>query len=433
MLGSETFKDAIHWIATTLETPAVVILIVAVVVVIIELGSLIVEIFFERIRARVDVTFLLVQMQGKNRAQLAALIDESRFLRHKKSALEEFVSAELSIHHSEALAVRLLSKEELRSTRILTVTDIIARIAPMFGLMATLIPLGPGLLALGQGDTQTLSMSLMTAFDATVTGLAAAGLAYIISRIRKRWYESDLVAMETVMEGIMDELFDGRPTLAERRAAGEMQIPPGRRGKRARKEKEKEKAEMAAALDKETRSAVPERQKQPARPAAPAQQSMSAKQAATPSTKAAAPAKQEAAPAKQVAVPAKQAAAPEKQADALAKQEAESVKPMAASAASAYETVPPVPDSASGAKPAPFATPVQQDAAPYAAPAPVAQQTQPEAAPYAQPVPTAAPEPQQPAPYAQPAQPGTPVKMPGQIPYAQPVYAQPAQDEPDPT
>jgi len=80
----------------------------------------------------------------------------------------------------------------------------VARLGPMLGLMATLIPLGPGLIALGQGDTKTLADSLLTAFDATVTGLAAAAIAFAISRLRKRWYEDYLSSLEALMEGLLE-------------------------------------------------------------------------------------------------------------------------------------------------------------------------------------------------------------------------------------
>ena len=71
--------------------------------------------------------------------------------------------------------------------------------------MGTLIPLGPGLLALGQGDTKTLSDSLLIAFDTTVAGLISAAVAYIISAARKSWYEQYMVGLETVMETILEE------------------------------------------------------------------------------------------------------------------------------------------------------------------------------------------------------------------------------------
>jgi biopolymer transport protein ExbB/TolQ len=211
MLESTGIKSAIHWLSSVLETPAIIILIAMVAVALVELGSVIVEAAVERRAAAVDVTRLLEGMQGRDRAGILDLIRGSSFLRRKKAAFREMLSVTLSKDASEALAAKLISAEELRCQRIVQVTDIIARIAPMFGLMATLIPLGPGLIALGQGDTQTLSQSLLTAFDATVTGLAAAGVAYIISRVRKRWYEGDLASMEAVMEGVLATLFPDAP------------------------------------------------------------------------------------------------------------------------------------------------------------------------------------------------------------------------------
>jgi biopolymer transport protein ExbB/TolQ len=210
MLESTAIKNAIHWLSSVLEMPSIIILMLAVAIVLFELGSLFVEFFVERLRAHVDVRGLLVDIQGKSRKDVLELIESSAFPRHKKSAFRDLLTTDLNDESTEALAIRLISGEELRCQRMVQVTDIIARVAPMFGLMATLIPLGPGLIALGQGDTKTLSESLLTAFDATVSGLAAAGVAYIISRIRKRWYESDLTSMEAVMDGVLAGMLSRR-------------------------------------------------------------------------------------------------------------------------------------------------------------------------------------------------------------------------------
>ena len=114
----------------------------------------------------------------------------------------------------QALARRLLVSEELYYDGKTVRTELVARLGPMFGLMATLIPLGPGLIALGQGDVKTLADSLLTAFDATVSGLAAAGVAYAISRLRKRWYEDYLSSLEALLESLL-EVFAHERGIAE--------------------------------------------------------------------------------------------------------------------------------------------------------------------------------------------------------------------------
>ncbi len=74
--------------------------------------------------------------------------------------------------------------------------DLLARIPPMLGLMATIIPLGPGLAALGKGDPAQLASAVTVAFDATVLGLVAGIGGLIIGKLRRRWYEEVLERME---------------------------------------------------------------------------------------------------------------------------------------------------------------------------------------------------------------------------------------------
>lgn len=75
------------------------------------------------------------------------------------------------------------------ATRRLEATDLLARSGPILGLMGTLIPLGPGLTALGTGEIDILATALTVAFDTTVVGLLIGLLAYAIGRVRRRWYE----------------------------------------------------------------------------------------------------------------------------------------------------------------------------------------------------------------------------------------------------
>ena len=74
------------------------------------------------------------------------------------------------------------------------------------GLLGTLIPLGPGLAALGSGDILTLAQALTIAFDTTVTGLSVGALSFLISKYKKQWYESDLIAVETVAEAELEAI-----------------------------------------------------------------------------------------------------------------------------------------------------------------------------------------------------------------------------------
>lgn len=73
--------------------------------------------------------------------------------------------------------------------------DFITRIAPMLGLMGTLIPLGPGLSALGTGDISILTTAMTVAFDTTIIGLFAGVIGFVLGRMRRRWYDNAISSL----------------------------------------------------------------------------------------------------------------------------------------------------------------------------------------------------------------------------------------------
>ncbi|GAA3957321.1 MotA/TolQ/ExbB proton channel family protein [Allohahella marinimesophila] len=74
--------------------------------------------------------------------------------------------------------------------------DLLARVGPMLGLMGTLIPLGPGLAALGRGELEVLAEAVTVAFDTTVMGLLIGIVGFILARLRRRWYDQALDILE---------------------------------------------------------------------------------------------------------------------------------------------------------------------------------------------------------------------------------------------
>jgi small-conductance mechanosensitive channel len=74
--------------------------------------------------------------------------------------------------------------------------DLLARVSPMLGLMGTLIPLGPGLAALGRGELEILAQAVIVAFDTTVLGLFVGIVGFVLGRFRRRWYDGVLDVLE---------------------------------------------------------------------------------------------------------------------------------------------------------------------------------------------------------------------------------------------
>lgn len=88
--------------------------------------------------------------------------------------------------------------EQTRSTgrRRIERADMLARIGPMLGLVGTLIPLGPGLAALGRGEVSELARAVTVAFDTTVLGLLVGMSGFVLGRLRRRWYDQLLDQLE---------------------------------------------------------------------------------------------------------------------------------------------------------------------------------------------------------------------------------------------
>lgn len=85
---------------------------------------------------------------------------------------------------------------ERYAVRRLERVDLLARGGPILGLMGTLIPLGPGLSALGSGNIEILATAMTVAFDTTVLGLLVGLVGYGLGRVRRRWYDDSLQRME---------------------------------------------------------------------------------------------------------------------------------------------------------------------------------------------------------------------------------------------
>ena len=98
-------------------------------------------------------------------------------------------------------AIEWLSQEyEIKMAKRLEQTRIVATISPMLGLMGTLIPLGPALIGLSQGDVVQLANNLMIAFATTVVGLFAGSIGYVLTQVRKRWYWQDMADIDYILD-----------------------------------------------------------------------------------------------------------------------------------------------------------------------------------------------------------------------------------------
>lgn len=206
--GTETLTSLIHIISESLLTPVVVLLVIAIVIVILSLGGLINEYISRKPINSSELEELVRNVSfSKNVSDMKNVIEKSNLFDYQKEILIRIANNhDIGRDARKALASELISGEETRLIKKTNKTDILVKVGPILGLLGTLIPLGPGLAALGSGDIMTLAQSLTIAFDTTVTGLSIGALSFLISRFKKQWYETDLIDVETVAEAELETI-----------------------------------------------------------------------------------------------------------------------------------------------------------------------------------------------------------------------------------
>ena len=208
---SENVNNILRAIISNLKTPVVMILLVLMVATVIVAGTFVFEFFVEHRKLKADIPKLIETMNRAKANELTDLIDKNKLLPRQKKALHRLIEAdEMDGDTREIYASQLLFEEEEHYQKYLRWPQMISKLGPMFGLLGTLVPLGPGLMALGQGDTQALSQSLLTAFDTTAAGVVIAAIALVIAQMRKQWYRRYSQALESMMEVILDKWNAGK-------------------------------------------------------------------------------------------------------------------------------------------------------------------------------------------------------------------------------
>lgn len=203
MFQDLSVNSVMRRIVTALDTPVKVVLIIMLIITIIMVGELIAEMIQRRvINIKAAKVIDAIKADSSN---IFNIIRNSNLLdKQKHLLLEVYNHEQLSSEMKESLAASLLDNYERQQNIKIKRTDLITKLGPTFGLLGTLIPLGPGIIALAQGDTTTLSYSLLAAFDTTVIGLICGAVCTVLSLIRRNWYTKDKIMLTLIMEAIIE-------------------------------------------------------------------------------------------------------------------------------------------------------------------------------------------------------------------------------------
>lgn len=205
--GSELLSSTLHIISQSLLLPVVAFLLLFMAYAVINFGEFLAE-YSSRVKINSkDLKNIINAFSGKNPGEISSLISEMRLNKVHIELIGELCGEGCKdLKMMESHARNLIEREELRLEKTLEKTDFVTRLGPTLGLMGTLIPMGPGLAALGAGDINSLANAIIIAFDTTVVGLAAGGICYVISKVRRRWYEEQMSTLDVLMESVLEAL-----------------------------------------------------------------------------------------------------------------------------------------------------------------------------------------------------------------------------------
>ncbi len=189
--------------------PVIIILIALVAATLVLIVMAIVEYFTERRHFKVSVPEFVRELEEADCQSIPSVIATSGLIKRQKMALMTLFNArDLPEEARWNVAKRSVYEFTEFYRRRTAVSETIAKLAPMIGLMGTLIPLGPGLQALGEGNLADLANALIVAFDTTVVGLISAACCLLVAKAHSCWNADYINALESMQGTLFDKIID---------------------------------------------------------------------------------------------------------------------------------------------------------------------------------------------------------------------------------
>lgn len=77
---------------------------------------------------------------------------------------------------------------------------LLMKFGPMLGLMGTLIPMGPALAGLAQGDIGSMAYNMQIAFATTVVGIVIAMIGTMVYAVKRHWYGDEISSLRFILD-----------------------------------------------------------------------------------------------------------------------------------------------------------------------------------------------------------------------------------------
>ena len=183
-------SDILYWISTGLLVPVIVLLIILFGRSILLIGGF----FGQYLAIRKTDALLRQEFDSLTFDRLSGLGEH--LPKESSSLVICYIHRILEARDNQAHVQRLLADFEIAADKDLAISKTLTKMGPMLGLMGTLIPMGPALVGLAEGDISSMAYNMQVAFATTVVGLFASAIGFITQQVKQRWYLQDMTNLE---------------------------------------------------------------------------------------------------------------------------------------------------------------------------------------------------------------------------------------------
>lgn len=187
----ESLIYTLSWISTALQVPVVVAILYLLARGLLALGG-----FYGQWSDRLRRRHHMGTLADIPATQLLDTLEQACV--RPKDALRQALQALRKAPADPVWHERVVTEFELAVDQCLALFRTMTRIGPLLGLMGTLIPLGPALVALAGGDIAVLARKMEVAFATTVVGLVIGAIGFMLHQTTQRWAMDDLSLLDLV-------------------------------------------------------------------------------------------------------------------------------------------------------------------------------------------------------------------------------------------
>lgn len=186
-------SNILYWISTGLLVPVIVLLIFFFIRAILLIGGF----FGQYLTVRKNNAFLADKVKTlsvDNLNEFATAIADN------KSTIVTYIKEMLANKDNKARVELLVSEYEIEADKNLSLSKILTKMGPILGLMGTLIPMGPALVGLANGDIASMAYNMQVAFATTVVGMVVSAIGFITQQAKERWYIRDMATLDYIAQ-----------------------------------------------------------------------------------------------------------------------------------------------------------------------------------------------------------------------------------------